>query len=438
MHKNSFFNKLNLNNNKQNTRGITLIALVITIIVLLILASVSIAMLTGQNGILTQAQNAKQVTEKSSEKEKLEIAVTGAMALSKNLTVENLKAELANCDIPTQNSKFPVIVNVNNKNFAINSSGDILEYKNMIDITGEETSNTMTKDNLDNYLVVPAGFKILNTSDNVTNGIIIEDTRYENTKGSQFVWIPVGDVIKADKTTVNIKLSRYTFADDSVGTPTDQGSNVINNYFSEINTSPDWNATAKENIESEDSGFRKSAITNYGYYIGRYEARDKDATDARTSSSSTTNQLVCTSDNYVYNYLTQPQAAKLSSEMYHDVSFKSDLMNSYAWDTAILFLQTFDNRTNKPFPYSMQRNLYANLAVKGSGSIVNENEKDIICNIFDMANNCFEWETETSIQPDRGCCMYRGASYGYWSIASLRNDAGYVHDDVSFRPILYL
>ena len=46
--------------------GITLIALVITIIVLLILAGVSIAMLTGQNGILTQAQNAKNQTSECS------------------------------------------------------------------------------------------------------------------------------------------------------------------------------------------------------------------------------------------------------------------------------------------------------------------------------------------------------------------------------------
>ena len=43
----------------KNYKGITLIALVITIIVLLILAGVSIAMLTGNNGILTQANNAK-------------------------------------------------------------------------------------------------------------------------------------------------------------------------------------------------------------------------------------------------------------------------------------------------------------------------------------------------------------------------------------------
>ena len=48
-----------MKNNFTQKRGITLIALVITIIVLLILAGVSIAMLTGQNGILSQAENAK-------------------------------------------------------------------------------------------------------------------------------------------------------------------------------------------------------------------------------------------------------------------------------------------------------------------------------------------------------------------------------------------
>ena len=54
---------------RKNTKGITLIALVITIIVLLILAGVSIAMLTGQNGILTQAQRAKNETENAQGKE---------------------------------------------------------------------------------------------------------------------------------------------------------------------------------------------------------------------------------------------------------------------------------------------------------------------------------------------------------------------------------
>lgn len=63
---------------EENSNGITLIALVITIIVLLILASVSIAMLTGDNGILNQAQNAKNRTEEAEEVEKIKLAVSEA------------------------------------------------------------------------------------------------------------------------------------------------------------------------------------------------------------------------------------------------------------------------------------------------------------------------------------------------------------------------
>ncbi len=57
---------------KKNERGITLIALVVTIVVLLILAGVSISMLTGENGIITQAQDAKLATERSSLREQFQ------------------------------------------------------------------------------------------------------------------------------------------------------------------------------------------------------------------------------------------------------------------------------------------------------------------------------------------------------------------------------
>ena len=62
----------------KGSNGITLIALVITIIVLLILAAVSIATLTGENGILTKAQTAKDLTTKENAKEKVQVAVLGS------------------------------------------------------------------------------------------------------------------------------------------------------------------------------------------------------------------------------------------------------------------------------------------------------------------------------------------------------------------------
>ena len=263
---------------KNNIRGITLIALIITIIVLLILAGVSIAMLTGQNGLLTQAQNAKTATEKSAEQEKVQIAVTGSRNDEGQLSIEKLKTEIESQNGKVLGDSIPTTVEINNNLYRVNSNGEVT--KRMVGgtlgtVTGTETTNTTVQDALGNQVVVPAGFKIVNTSDYVTDGIVIEDTSYEATKGSQFVWIPVGNIKTEDNTIENIKLSRYAFfTNESVY---DCGAGIIGE-FQELNTSNYGNITAKENIESEDSGFRKSAIENNGYYIGRYEARDKDAT----------------------------------------------------------------------------------------------------------------------------------------------------------------
>ncbi len=281
-------------NQKEAQKGITLIALVITIIVLLILAGVSIAMLTGQNGILTQAQNAKTTTENKSAEEKVKLAVMGARADDGTLTVGKLRTELANYGGTVEGDTFPVTATVDGKSFTVDANGNVASAGSSTvpnppaptgqgtlgTVTGSEKTNTTVKDSLGNQVVVPAGFKVVNKDANVTDGIVVEDVSHTATAGSQFVWIPVGDVIKDNQgNKETIKLSRYTFADDNVGTPTDQGSNTIYSY-TEVNISTNGNTTAKENIESEESGFRKSAKDNHGYYIGRYEARDKVATES--------------------------------------------------------------------------------------------------------------------------------------------------------------
>ena len=85
------FNKIKL---KEREKGITLIALVITIIVLLILASVSIAMLTGENGILKKASTAKERTLEAEYEEKIKLAILGARDNNGNFSKELLNDEL--------------------------------------------------------------------------------------------------------------------------------------------------------------------------------------------------------------------------------------------------------------------------------------------------------------------------------------------------------
>ena len=115
---------------RKDTKGITLIALVITIIVLLILAGVSIAMLTGQNGILTQAQNSKTTTEYKSAEEKVKLAIMAARSQSETgaLDADKLIAEITNnyggTASKTDNG-FPVNATVDGKDFKVDGDGNI-------------------------------------------------------------------------------------------------------------------------------------------------------------------------------------------------------------------------------------------------------------------------------------------------------------------------
>lgn len=88
----------NLRKQEQGSKGITLIALVITIIVLLILAAVSISTLTGENGILSKANTAKTETEKASAKEKVQVAVMGSFGNDGKIDNNELKTNLDNVE----------------------------------------------------------------------------------------------------------------------------------------------------------------------------------------------------------------------------------------------------------------------------------------------------------------------------------------------------
>ena len=128
-------------------------------------------MLTGENGILTQAQRAKTETENAQAEE------------------ENI---LANYEQYIEGS----------------TNGGTLTT-----VTGNETSNTTVQDSLGNKVVVPAGFRVVNPGDNVEDGIIIEDVSNGATAGSQFVWIPVGTIHTESKGDITITLGRYAFDD---------------------------------------------------------------------------------------------------------------------------------------------------------------------------------------------------------------------------------
>ena len=440
-------------NQKEAQKGITLIALVITIIVLLILAGVSIAMLTGQNGILTQANNAKNATELASAKEKVELAVIGAISQTRDgtLTVGKLRTELANYGGTVEGDTFPVTATVDGKSFTVDANGNVTvsgsstepnppaptENGTLGTVTGSETKNTTVKDSLGNQVVVPAGFKVVNEDANVTDGIVVEDVSHSATAGSQFVWIPVGEVVKdsaGNKETIT--LGRYVFnTDGSVNTElskTEPGDQLKTSSSATLYYTEGLKDSTTSNTHAKDIEDFKNKVTNttHGYYIGRYESRT-NGTQVTVKASDT-----------VYNNITQPDAATVSRGMYSsDSNFESDLMNSYAWDTAIVFLQKFDNRANKASlkPYSRQNSLNTSLASQGTNNL-EVSKQDVICNVYDMASNCWEWTTETYSDSTYPCTL-RGGNYyysGYYTSFRVDNVTSRSDDFISFRSLLYM
>ena len=186
----------------KSERGITLVALVITIIIIIILATVTINMAFGDNGLITQAQKAKDMTANSIAAE--QEGMNSVMSEYLNVMAED--SEITPPDPPTPTD--PTI--------------EIADAKKE---TEGFTEKTKVIDEKDNVVMVPAGFKIAEDSGNtVQQGIVIEDVSASTdaaVQGSQYVWIQVGTFKKDDDTTSNeIKLGRYTFSTSSPGTPT--------------------------------------------------------------------------------------------------------------------------------------------------------------------------------------------------------------------------
>ena len=443
----------------KESKGITLIALVITIIVLLILAGVTIATLTGDNGILTKAGDAKTQTEQAKEDENLKIAIAGSYGTDGKLNLKDLKDNLENQGInyDKNNTGFPLEVTVNGEKKKIDENGNVtVKLESVADSKTKGTvfdDVTTLEDTYGNQVKVPKGFKIASDSaTEVTGGIVIEDATYTKTIGSQFVWIPVGTgenaIKKANNETVDIALGRYEFFENSDGTITT--SEFSDRDYTEDTVSSHGNAIAKD-IEQ----FKTSVKNNHGYYIGRYEAGvvDYNSSVSTSNSNKETNwtgytgdniKLVCKKEQQVWNYVTQNKASELSRDMYKsEAKVTSDLINSYAWDTAIVFIQKCGTESNSStYSHTVGQSSTSTSAPQTTGTnILSATSKvDKQCNIFDMAGNCRDWTTETCSNSDNPC-VYRGGSC-YYSNRYTSIRSGYstsnASSNLSFRPLLYL
>ncbi len=394
--------------------GITLVALVVTIVVLLILAGITIIYVFGENGIFKLAQDAKDQTEQAKKDEQ---------------------------------EYFNNVNDTINKYLDGNGGGsnptDKVDVSTITDIT---TKNTSAEDSLGNPITIPEGFKVVpdgqdgveytyigDKKPTVQDGIVIEDN-----EGNQFVWIPVGNIKNKDNTTTNIQLARYTF-DITINSDTHEisgGTGAIKQTIIDGSSLTDvWvelngggyeyleetsNSTTYENAKAKNiEGFKTKAKSNGGYYLARYEASKGEGEKVKSKSAA------------IWNNITQPEAATKAREMYNSNSFESDLVNSYAWDTAIVFIQTYSGDND----YSKEVGPTFSTILKNTGTTTDKR-----CNIYDMASNTAEWTTETSNLAGHPC-VGRGGSYGGSGGCTAgrgRNATSINNGYVSFRSLLYL
>ena len=363
-------------------KGITLIALVITIVILIILATVSINVVLGEGGLIQRAQEGKSLTDQAQTDEQEEI--TGA-------------EEYIN----------GILVGIEDQN----PPGEKSEVAEAIENGTKYIDTTPIKDDLENTVYIPGGFHLAKDSGTkVEEGIVIEDD-VEN----QFVWIPTGTY------NVTTEVERITEPDEQDGKLTNalsrrifssSGSTLVNGddvissyYYGEGNTK--YTSVAKEQI----AGFKTSATNNKGFYVGRYEAGTE--TERKSNSDTLTTPLV-QANKYPYVYVSRDQA-KLKAETIYSgnegIKATSELISSYAWDTALNFIC----QTNKEgyLLATATEDTYGNIGTSNKTQ-TGEYEADDYSNIYDFLGNRHEWTTEYSSYSDSNytyTCVNRGGSY---------------------------
>ena len=275
---------------------------------------------------------------------------------------------------------FTVTGTVNGKNYTKEVIVTVNQFKNEYEYAQENTELTYS----DGKVWLPEGFKVAEDSaSTVQGGVVIEDK-----EGNQFVWVPVA-------TLADYKRTWY------------KGEGSLSNY--------------SEALPKEE----KTSVERYkGFYIGRYEAGDKENTEAKTlrSSNDVTKTVTIKANQAPYNYVTRTQAISLAEGFKKQQGYKAKtkLVSSYAWDTTIAFLQ----KVNSDYGSSSEEGNYNNTTFsyiditgasktkeKNSNVLVPTGQTTPVCNIYDMGGNIWEWTTERCSLTDGPYALRGGTCY---------------------------
>ena len=378
--------------NQKFNQGITLVALVVTIVVLLILSSVSLNLVLGDNGIIVKAKEAAETTAAAQEKE----------AMERNLLEKELENSLSTPAVePTDGVKIPT---------------------GFYYVGGTKASGIVISDNKN------------------------DKNKYRNQKvvgtdllGNQYVWIPC----TTDSSSSDLQYARTEWGVEVDG---DDNSRAIKDEltltdasvtYSDADTANGINADVSKEIVAQIKAEKASVAQYGGYYIGRYEVgRNSDTAVVKYNQTP-------------YASITWSTAYGLAKKIITNSEVNSYLCSSYAWDTAVNFIQ--NNSTAKNYATSIEgfNGNWNPQAVKDpSGNVIkpagtsqqlNTGLTTQFCNIFDMGGNEAEFTTELNPGTSETVVL-RGGDYddngpaGYrWDVSS-----GTAGIDLGFRATLFL
>ena len=397
----------------RKNRGITLIALVITIIVLLILAGVSIAMLTGNNGILTQAKLAKENTQTAKEQEE-----KGLDKINSYINEKTIK-------------------------------------DNYTDINGDKAT-------------VPEGFTVDEKENIISKGLVVHGPdKVNEDKGSEFVWVPVPDInsmSQCSKTDGSCKLqlqdgvlkctihnstdivgklyatkigekfgteNKTYSADDGLREPA-----IVKNYDND--DSYNTIGLKLSNMQEDYKNMATSVAKYGGFYVGRYETSLSNATESSAGTDGTAQSKQGVIPTSGENSATSSWYGLYSKQKEYtgkNGSVESSMIWGSQYDRILNWVKEGKNEEEKSkiTNTSLGNNSGGIVTTTGNSKYSN----DSINNIRDLGGNLTEWTLEACYTDSR---VIRGGSCYDSGSPSYRSGDGpyFTNGDNGSRLTLYI
>ena len=455
--------------------GITLIALVVTVIVLLILAGVTISTLTGNNGIIIQAKQAKENNNSETVKEKVEVEILKSIDkkgnLDENTFEKNVTENIKGSTVTKSGNS--LIVKADGYEVTVDKeSGEVIRVAKSDEenpTTGVTPGIEVSRTEKDNYTdsnkekaTIPEGFTVDKKENTISKGLVVHGP-----DGSEFVWVPVPDINSMSQCSIaggscNLQLVdgvlKCKIHDDNEDIVGKLYATELGEKFGTVNTTYNANEGIREPAYLKDTSnadgstyntieltlakmqedYRNMAtnVSKYGgFYVGRYETSLSDATASSAGTSGTVQSkpgVMPTSSENNATYRWYGLYSKQKEYAGKNGVVESSMIWGSQYDAMLNWAK---NGTDKDKITNISRgnNSSGSVTTTGNSKYLNDN----INNIRDLGGNLREWTLEAY---DTNIRVPRGGYYSHVNSPSYRNDnyPGYAYSGHSSRLTLYI